>query len=259
MKFGPGFDIKPEYDPMGFVYGADCFGPRVENRMLDAIRGSLRDPSCEGPGVVYSIAMDVGKTKDRGDLIARHLLYGVVMYAAGKLGREPIRSQGHIHKISPLSNASTPEIYEIWEGRGIIYMQENGGVDPGRCFAVEAGPGQVVVVPPGWTHATISGDPDHPLVFGAWCDREYGFEYDKVRERKGIAWFPLFDAAGNIEWERNTEYAKSILTVKQPEDYPALGIVSGEPIYSTYERAPETFMYVPHPQLKQDIWASFVP
>ncbi len=259
MNFKPGFDITPIYQPMGFRYGDGCFGPEVENRSLDAIRASLRDPDCDGPAVVYSIAMDVGKRIHRPILEKIHLLYGVVMYAAGRLGDEPIRSQGHIHKRSPLSHISTPEIYEIWEGEGIIYMQESGDDDPGRCFAVHAKAGEVVVVPPGWTHATISADPATPLIFGAWCDRAYGFEYEKVREHKGIAWFPLFDADGKLTWEANPHYAKSELICKSPNPYPKLGIVPGEAIYSTFERNPDTFLYVPQPQIKNEVWQNFIP
>ena len=68
--------------------------------------------------------MDVGKEEHRVLLNKLHLLFGVVTYSAGKLGQEPVRSQGHIHKISPYSGWSTPEIYEIWSGEAIIYMQE---------------------------------------------------------------------------------------------------------------------------------------
>lgn len=52
-----------------------------------------------------------------------YLLYGAVTYAAGRLGDEPVRSQGHIHTISPHSGWSTTEAYEIWSGKAIIYMQ----------------------------------------------------------------------------------------------------------------------------------------
>jgi len=259
MNFDPGFNITHIPHPQGFLYGDDCFGPEVENRRLDDIRSSLRDPGCEGPAIVYSIAMDVGKKMHRTLLEKKHLLYGVVMYAAGRLGDEPIRSQGHIHKISPLSLHSTPEVYEIWEGEGIIYMQESGDDFPGRCFAVSAKVGEVVIVPPGWTHATISADPTTPVVFGAWCDREYGFVYDKVRAHHGIAWFPLFDRNGKLRWEANPNYTKSELICKSPEPHPELDIVPGEPIYSTFERNPDTFLYVPYPQCKEEVWQNFIP
>ncbi len=259
MKFNPGFDIQPTYDPMGFVYGEDCFGPEVENRTLDAIRSSLRDPNCDGPQTVYSIAMDVGKRQHRKSLIDQHLLFGVVIYAAGRLGQEPVRSQGHIHMVSPYSHRSTPEVYEIWEGEAVIYMQEYGDDDPGRCFAVYAGPGDVVIVPPAWTHATVNANPEKPMVFGAWCDRAYGFVYDKVRAHNGIAWFPIFDAEGKLTWEANPAYHPSKLICKSPADHPELGIVKNEAIYTTYEKCSETFDYVPMPQLKDETWLNYIP
>lgn len=259
MIFNPGFDIEPTMNPMGFKYGSDVFGPQVENRYLKDIRKSLSDPLCDGPEIVYSIAMDVGKAKHKELLEQMHLLYGVVTYAAGRLGKEPIRSQGHIHWVSKYSGWSTPEVYEIWEGEAIIYMQEYAEDNPGRCFAVYAKAGDVVIVPPYWAHATISANPEHPLTFGAWCDREYGFEYEGVRSHKGIAWFPLFDKDGKIEWQANPCYQPSELICKAPADHPELGIVKGEAIYRTFERAPETFLYVPKPGLKESVWKNYEP
>jgi len=83
----PGFDIRPTEQPMGFAYGPGAFGPEVELRALNAIRKSLRDPDCEGPDPVYSIAMDVGRSCDREVMLKRNLLYGAVTYAGGRLGQ----------------------------------------------------------------------------------------------------------------------------------------------------------------------------
>ena len=259
MNFYPGFDIRPTVDPMGFEYGTGVFGPEVENRTLDSIRKSLSNPDCSGPDPVYSIAMDVGKTEHLPQLKQQHLLYGVVTYAAGRLGDEPVRSQGHIHKISPHSGWSTPEVYEIWSGKAIIYMQESANDQPGRCFAVEAKPGEVVIVPPSWAHATISADPEQPLTFGAWCDRDYGFEYDDVRRHKGLAWFPLITEDGTICWIKNQNYQDCTLIVKQPEKYTQLGLEPGKPIYSQYEENHQKFLFVPNPELVEPVWKKFIP
>lgn len=257
--YNPGFEIIPQYNPLGFKYGNDVFGPDVENRTLNQIRQSLKDPNCSGPDIVYSIAMDVGKNKHRDLLNEMHLLYGVVMYAAGKLGDEPIRSQGHIHKFSEYEASSTPEVYEIWTGEAIIYMQEFANENPGRCFAVRALPGEVVIVPPNWVHATISANSNEPLVFGAWCDRNYGFEYDELRLLGGIAWFPVYDAQNNITWEANNRYQNSSLVEKSPNDYTDLGIKKHKSIYTIFEEAPDTFLYVPKPKLKEHVWQTFEP
>jgi glucose-6-phosphate isomerase len=258
--FAPGLDVWPLRAPLGFEYGADVFGPTPERRSLDAIRRSLRDPLCDGPDPVYAIAMDVGRVEHRPELARRHLLFGVVTYAAGRLGDEPVRSQGHVHKVAGHSGWSPPELYEIWTGRAIVYMQERAADDPGRCFAVAASAGEVVVVPPGWAHATVSASADEPMTFGAWCDREYGFEYDEVRARGGLAYFPLLRPDGTIRWEKNPRYEGAPPLVERPaRAYPELGLVAGEPIYTTFTRDPEAVQWVSEPARAAAIWNGLEP
>ena len=148
-RFDPGLDVRARRDPMGFEYGTGVFGPAPELRRLEAIRPSLRDPGCEGPDPVYAIVMDVGREEHREALRGGTCSSGSSTYAAGRLGEEPVRSQGHVHRVAPHSGWSPPELYEIWSGRAVVYMQEHAADDPGRCFAIDAGPGEVVVVPPG--------------------------------------------------------------------------------------------------------------
>jgi glucose-6-phosphate isomerase len=257
--FDPGLDVRPRRSPMGFDYGPGVFGPAPELRSLDAIRRSLRDPSCDGPDPVYAIVMDVGREEHRAELARRHLLFGVVTYAAGRLGAEPVRSQGHVHRVAAHSGWSPPELYEFWAGRGVVYMQERAAEDPGRCFAIEARPGEVVVVPPAWAHATVSASPTEPMTFGAWCDREYGFLYDDVRARGGLAHFPLVDASGALRWERNPRYDAAPLVVRRARAYPELGLVAGEPIYRTFARDPEAVQWVSDPARFASLWEGFEP
>jgi len=255
-----GFEISATNHPLGFTYGSNCFGPTVERRKLNDIRQSLLNPECEGPEIVYAIAMDVGKHEHKKMLQQRMLLYGAVTYAAGRLGNEPVRSQGHIHRVSQHSGWSPPEVYEIWSGSAIIYMQETAEDNPGKCFAVYANAGDVVIVPPNWAHATISANPLTPLTFGAWCDREYGFLYDKVKAHKGLAWYALLDENNEITWKANQLYQPSELIIKKPEDYYTnFGIEKNIPIYSQFENDPERFQFVSNPKLKENSWARFIP
>jgi len=259
MTFDPGFDIHPTTDPLGFRYGRGVFGPACELRSLDAIRPSLRNPRCEGPDPVYAIAMDVGTEDRREDLLARNLLFGVVTYASGRLGEEPVRSQGHVHAVSKSCGASTAELYEIWSGRAVILMQESDGDDPGRCFAVTAEAGEVVVVPPGWAHATISANPSQPLTFGAWCVRDFGFDYRGVRAHRGLAWFPL-SKGDCLRWEANPHYpVRTRLVEKGPGDYTPLGLKNGLPVWKQYLRDPESVQWIAQPARAAAHWKKFVP
>lgn len=258
--FNSGLNITAKTNPLNFEYGEDCFGPKVESRKLDDIRKSLMDSNCEGPEIVYAIAMDAGKKKHFEQLKQQHLLFGVVTYAKGKLGKEPIHSQGHIHKKSIYGqNWSTPEVYQIWSGKAVIYMQEFADDNPGKCYAVTAEPGDIVIVPPKWAHATISADTKTPLTFGAWCDLDYGFEYEKVREHRGLAWFPLVENNGELKWIHNENYKKNDLIIKKPNSYKEFGIQQQISIYKQYEENKDLFLFVPKPYITKELWEIFIP
>jgi glucose-6-phosphate isomerase len=259
VKFDPGFDISVTSQPLGFKFGETAFGPQSELRSLATLRPALRDSQADGPDPVYAIAMDVGKRAHRQELQERMLLFGVVTYAKGRLGDEVIRSQGHVHKVSSHSGWAAPEIYEIWAGKALVYMQEFVGDQPGRCFAVEAGPSDLVVVPPGWAHTSMSAEPKEHLTFGALCDREYGFQYDEVRRRHGLAWYALLNAKGEIYWEPNQHYQKSDLSISTPRNYKSFGIERGSPLYSQFERDPMRFQWVSKPALVAELWKGFTP
>ncbi|GAB7308507.1 MULTISPECIES: glucose-6-phosphate isomerase family protein [Enterococcus] len=243
-----------------FLYPAGTFGPsRAEQRYLKDILHSMANHDSKGPDIVYSIAMDVGLVKDQADLVNRELLFGIVAYAAGSIGDEPIKSQGHIHASSKTCQMSTPEVYEIWSGEGIIYMQENGSKDPGRCYAVQAKAGEVVIVPPGWAHCTINASRTERLVFGAWCVRDYGFEYKAIRAHNGLAFYPKFTVQGKLIWIPNTSYQTKQLIEKNARQYSEFAIEENVPIYQQYEQENTKFDFVVRPDLWKEEWLDFVP
>lgn len=257
--FDPKLGVHAAANDFSFHYDDGVFGPKPELRRLDEIRRSLRNPECDGPDPVYSIVMDVGQEEHRAELVRRMLLFGVVTYAGGRLGDEPVRSQGHIHSIAPHCGWSTPELFEIWEGHAIVYAQEFAADDPGRCIAVSARPGDQVVVPPGWAHFVVNSDPQHRLVFGAWCDRQYGFMYDQVRARRGLAWFPILVSSGEIRWEGNQHYRSSMLSLRKARPYPELGLKSDVPIYQQFTDNPDAVQWVSEPGLVEGLWPEFEP
>lgn len=252
-------DVRWKESSRSFVYGPNVFGPPPEHRRLDAIRASLLDPLCTGPDPVYSIVMDVGLKEHKTELNRRSLLFGIVSYPAGRLGREPVRSQGHIHKISPHSGWSAPELFEIWEGRAIIYAQQSTEQNPGKCVAVKAEQGECVVVPPSWAHCVINADPHRRMTFAACCDREYGFVYEGVRARGGLAWFPTLDEENLLGWIRNPRYGDASLVEHNSRSYPELGISPSKSIYSQFAQAPASLQWVSSPSLFASLWPSFEP
>ena len=170
-------------------------------------------------------------------------------YSAGKLGQEPVRSQGIFIRYLLIAVGLRRKSMRFGRERRLFICRSMRRIN-GRCYAVHAFPGDVVIVPL-LVHATISANPRLPLTFGAWCDRDYGFVYEGVRKHGGIAWFPIFNGSDELEWIANPMYDSSHLICKSPSDYISLDIRKGVSIYRQFEENPETFLYVPNPALKQ--------
>lgn len=252
-------DVSLKPNELRFEYGPGVVGPATEFRRLDDIRASLLDPKCIGPDPVYGIAMDVARASDLPVLKERMLLYGIVAYAAGRLGQEPARSQGHVHAIAPHSGWSPPEIFEILEGAAIIYVQKTTDYDPDPCIAVFANAGDQVVVPPGWAHYVVNANPLQRMTFGAWCDRQYGFVYDGVRRHGGLAWFPILDSRNEIKWRANPSYRATKLEIHDARDYPELDLIPGRNLYQQFLDNRNSLMWVSEPARKNDVWQRFKP
>lgn len=255
--FDPKIGVRRSKEGLRLLYDQDVFGPEPELRRLHEVRPALRDPQCSGPDPVYAIYMDVGLKQHQAELHRRMLLFGVVVYAAGQLGAEPVRSQGHIHAVAPHCGWSPPEIFEIWEGRAIIYAQQVVADDPGSCVAIYADPGDKIVVPPGWAHYVVNADCARPMVFAAWCDRQYGFLYDEIRKRRGLAWFPILETGNAIRWEPNPNYRTQAISTRVASDHPELNLQTNVPIYHHFAENPESLQWVSQPSLMSHLWDRF--
>lgn len=237
---------------MDYKYGDGIFGPIAEKRYLSDISQSLGQ-SFDKDMLLYSIAMDVGDKRDYIQIKKRNLLFGIVSFSPGRILNGPVRSQGHIHSISKSCNSSTPEVYQIEEGDAIIYMQENSDGDAGDCYVVRARQGDVVIVPPNWTHATINANSDRKMIFGAWCVRDYGFDYGDIRKNKGIAFFPYFKD-GEMSWEFNKHYSNGKLHIVNARKYDEFDIGNKLSIYEQFKNNNDLFLFVSNPNIVKEKW-----
>lgn len=252
-----GVDVTAEPNSLLLKFGDRIVHPEPEIRRLADVRRSLRDPHAGGPEDLYAIWMDVAHEDDVDALVAQNLLFGVVSYNFGAVGEEPVRSQGHIHAVSPSCGSSTGELYEFWQGQGCVYMQEFVADDPGRCFAIVAQPGDKVLVPPGWAHYTVNMSATEIMVFAAWCVRDYGFEYEEIRARQGLAFYPIL-RDGQITWQRNPAYVSDGCEVRKPRIYQDFGL-DDQPIYQQWRTDPARMDFIPRPATAADLWEGFVP
>jgi glucose-6-phosphate isomerase len=223
----------------GFPVGLDTsaltlsFGPGVTTapvavRRLDDVRSLLRDPGATGPDHLYTIYMDIRVPGRAEELRSLGLGYGAVVCNHGALGGEALRSQGHVHSAPADTGVAYSEIYELWHGRGLVYMQDSATDSVSDVVVVEAGPGDKVVVPPGWAHATVNVG-GTPMAFGAVYALSARLLYEPLRKLRGTAHYVLAD--GTLE--PNPRYRTVPAARRQrPHEIPELGIGHGRPVLS---------------------------
>lgn len=122
-----------------------------------ALPGIQTDPASE----VYRIFRDIHAKNSRAD----GLRYDITVVHPGLIGfqsgeKEFFRTAGHYHK-----GLKDPEVYEVLSGRGQWLMQR-ASQDPAiilEAYLVEAGPGEKILIPPGFGHITINGE-KKPLI-----------------------------------------------------------------------------------------------
>ena len=110
-------------------------------RRLDEVRG-FSGTRGDRPGAPLHDLHGHPGARPREALRALGLGYGAVVYNHGTLGREALRSQGHVHSTPEATGVGYSELYEFWHGRGLVYMQDTATADVGDVIVVEAGPGR---------------------------------------------------------------------------------------------------------------------
>jgi glucose-6-phosphate isomerase len=246
-----GLDLQLDEARLALGFGPGVLHPAGERRSLDQVRSMLADPTATGPAHLYTIYMDIGRAQDAQALRQQRLLYGVVIYNHGIVGRERLRSQGHIHSEKPGTGLRYSEVYEFWTGQGYVYLQKELAPNVTRAFLVKVGPGDKLVIPFGWVHLVVSLG-DEALSFGAWCARENRLEYEQLRALGGPAHFVLAD--GSVIANRQYHSVAKV-AYATPADFPDLGIPRDLPIYTSWLERPEQYTFMANPEAVGDLWA----
>ena len=158
-----GLDLRLNEEDLELDFGPEVVHPSGEIRHLNQIRASLADPQSTGPDHLYTIYMDIARRDDLDALTAQGLLYGAVVYNAGTIGQERLRSQGHIHSEKPGTGLRYSEVYEFWSGQGLIYLQKECAPHVSKAYLISVSAGDKVVNDPtrerGGLSLVVNADP----------------------------------------------------------------------------------------------------
>ena len=182
------------------------------------------DPSCECGEPLYLMYRDLSRTREDGQWLRdQDLRYDVTVIPARTLCGEYVKTKGHHHPENG-NRVPYPEIYEVLEGEA-HYLLQTRSTDDVRL--VQAGPGDIILIPPGYGHVTINPG-SATLVMANIVSTLFESDYSVYEELRGAAYFEL--EGGRLVKNPRYSGAAGIRTLKASEQK-GTGSLPARPLY----------------------------
>ena len=226
-------------------FGADWVVDEIFPRPRSRLRPVALDPDACEPAdqTQYWMYNGITTSADRARLAATGMRYELTLMFPHALGRERAKTLGHLHSFPPNSTLNYPEICEVLHGTAYFVFQamDTASKTASFCAALEARPGDKVIIPPNLHHLTINAG-DEPLLFSDVIPLDVKGIYQPLADMRGAAYLYTLDA----EWIRNPFY-RSVPVLEQwasrryPEVLPDL------PLYRIFAETPERLTWMLDP------------
>jgi glucose-6-phosphate isomerase len=218
-------------------FGLDVVVEETKARLLDELTPVAMEPeTCRGSReVAYTMYNGVYRQRDAARLAGVPMRYELTLFPALRMGREFVKTLGHLHAAEPKSGIDYPEVCEVLAGTAHFFFQtlDPDGPSASAAFYVEVGPGEKLVIPPGFDHLTINPGPG-PLLFSDVIALGVSGIYDRFKAAFGAAYFEIAEN-GQPRFVPNPAYrGVPPLEKRTPKGYPALRLTRDEPLYSAF-------------------------
>ena len=253
-----GLDIAVDDAQLTLRFGPGLLAPESHRRSVADLRAVLRDPEAGDPSqIVYTVYRGLTSEEARSEIERRGLLYAALVLRAGTIGEERTRIRGHINSHAAGTAVTYPEVYEVWQGRALLYLQCEASPDVSDIVTLEISPGGKAIVPPGWASLIVNIG-DEPLVTGSWLARECRQQYEALETLGGMAHFIRASTVPpGYEVEQNPHYRSVPVPRNVPvQDYPSFGLTQDEPMFMTFRRNPDVFRFMTRPQDYAGVWTT---
>lgn len=240
-------------DSKGFLsFDPDVCIDETKTRILDELTDVYLDKAvCRGKDVAYWMFNGVYAKRDRARLSQALIRYELTLFPDKCIGREYVKTHGHIHKPEPRSGIDYPEICEVLVGTAHFLFQT---LDPealscSEAFYVEVKAGEKIIVPPGYDHLTINPGPG-PMLFSDVVSLKCSGNYERFKTTGGAAYLEI-EQAGHAQFIPNPRYISlPALRKAVPREFQELNLVKAMPLYAAFlENAGKNWQFLSNPEL----------
>lgn len=203
---------------------------------------------------IYHVYRNIARPPDRKRIAVAGIRYDITVMPSGFFSgakKEFFRTAGHYHPLKPGTDLAYPEIFEVLAGRAYFTMQKPFANDSAvleEIYAVEAGPGEKVIMPPGFGHLSVNSSSE-TLILGNWVADSFSYDYKSYENMHGAGyWVNEGFIEGTIEFEKNHHYQEvPELKKLRPKELPEFGVLWKMPLYMLAESL-EKLSFLTHPE-----------
>ena len=221
-------------------------------RFLDDMKDVIYDRELSGgqspKRELYYMFRDICKDeKDKDAVVENSLRYDITVIPPCFIGEEFVKTQGHAHSLVVGTDITYPEMYQILSGQAIYVFEKRDG-EQIHTYYVCGNKGDIVIVPPDYSHVTVNPSVDETLIMANWVERNFQSVYEPILKSHGLGFYYVRDCDGKdlfIENPSNNTFAE--LQELKPINPELIGLEEGESMYHLVER-PEQLEFLVKPQ-----------
>jgi glucose-6-phosphate isomerase len=212
IELAAGVDVS--YDParrdvvLGPGVQAEAWRVRHVAEMRDVLPPEV-SAEFDPDDALYSMVNGVYRVDDLAAAARSPLRYELTVLPPRRLGREYVKTLGHIHSPAPGGTMTYAEVYEVLWGRAhfLFFRMHPNELDVDEIVVVEAEPGERVVVPPGYHHLSVNPG-EEAMIFSDLIDRSAATDYSLLRSRGGAPYFCIATTPGP-RYQPNPRYTSA--------------------------------------------------
>jgi len=227
--------------------------PDPELRMAEDLNGIYARRGCRASGPIYAMFRDLAQNPaDRWWMKQNCLRYDVTVIPPRKLCGEYVKTKGHYHPLNE-NRCGYPEIYAVLNGKAHYLLQREDLTD---AVLVEAGKGDVVVVPPGYGHVTINPLQDEVLEMANIVSSRFSSNYAGYEEHRGALYYEMDTG----EFRKNRAYDRHphLRFVQARRIHERAALLPG-PLYDLIGKRAPVLEFLNFPEQYQSRFAGLYP
>jgi glucose-6-phosphate isomerase len=218
--------------------------PELEIKSYKKYRTFFKSSELDKNKKMYYIYRNSCLKKDLSVFQRNGLRYDITAILPGNVGREPIRTIGHVHK--SLAKIGQPtEIYQVLYGMALFILHET---KTNIIYRIERKAGQKIVIPGNCAHITVNRSNSKPLIIAnIFVNKKDVSDYGFFKKTNGPAWYPIRKNS-SIVFEKNPEVDKKVKLAPLSKKCSLPKWISQTmPLYKEFVNRPDKFIFLSRP------------